>query len=453
MKYSLKRWEMFMKKSSITGWKDIYSFTLIQTLKSKAYIISYIIFLVMALASMPLISLLTSSGDKEEVTKSPVTMVYVYNNTTLPEVDFSPVHEDENLSHITFIAATEDYETVSERIESNENTSVILNITDDTNAYLLSFVKASEGPVSDSSIQLLATAVQKCYENYKVNVLGITEEQLAMIHSKVETKVTMTDTLGSEIIEEDTSISHNEYLFIYVILFVVMMVNVMASSQIATSIVSDKSSRVIEYLLTSVKPLAIMVGKILAMLTAVLFQVMSLFIVALISNKITAILLTDGENILDQYISKDILSNINIFNLLLCLILIALGMIFYATLAGLAGATVSRIEEASESLTLFTLANLVGVYIGMGAVSVLLGSGENAFVYFAFLFPLSSTFILPGAILAGKVSLLLVAGALVLQIIFVILLFRFVAKVYETLILHNGNKIGLKELIRMSKTV
>jgi ABC-2 type transport system permease protein len=130
-----------------------------------------------------------------------------------------------------------------------------------------------------------------------------------------------------------------------------------------------------------------------------------------------------------------------------------LGFIFYATLAGLAGATVSKIEELQEGLTLFTLTSLVGVYIGLGAANVLMGPGENAYTNFALLFPLSSPFILPGAILVGKVSYLMIAIALVLQIIFIMLLFKFVAKVFETLILHNGNTIKLKELIKLSKTV
>ena len=51
------------------------------------------------------------------------------------------------------------------------------------------------------------------------------------------------------------------------------MITIMASSKIATSIVMEKSSKVIEQLLISVKPLAIVVGKTLATLVAVLILV------------------------------------------------------------------------------------------------------------------------------------------------------------------------------------
>jgi ABC-2 type transport system permease protein len=154
---------------------------------------------------------------------------------------------------------------------------------------------------------------------------------------------------------------------------------------------------------------------------------------------------------LSQLLPSDLFANINITNMLLCIILVFLGLVFYAVLAGLAGATVSRLEEINEGLTLFTMISLVGVYIGLGAANALMGSGINAFVIFAFLFPLSSPFVLPGAILVGKASLPLIGIAIVLQLTFIMILFSFVARVYETLILHNGNTIKLKQLFHISK--
>ena len=49
-------------KSSITGWKDVYSFTLSQVLKSKAYLISYFILVFIVLVSLPITGKLISKG-------------------------------------------------------------------------------------------------------------------------------------------------------------------------------------------------------------------------------------------------------------------------------------------------------------------------------------------------------------------------------------------------------
>lgn len=443
---------MFMKKSNITGWRDVFSFTLIQTLKSKAYIISFVIFILIAIVSMPLLAIITSKGDGNEEGMNPITKVYVYNNTDVTIDNFTMIQSDETLRHISFLTSDVPYEKVLEAIENDEDTAVALKITENEGMYSLNFVKAKNGPIKEENVSVLANAVQKLFEETRMHSLGIASEQLAVIQSKLESKVSMVDTTGTEVVKEDTSITNMEYFFVYGLLFIIMMVNTLASSQIATSIVSDKSTKVIEYLLTSVKPLAIMVGKVLAMLSAVLIQVLSTIVLFFVSNQISTVFF-GGDNMLANYISGDILKNVTILNVIFCIILFALGMIFYATLAGLAGSTVSRIEEASESLTIFTFVTLIGVYIGMGAAGTLMGSGMNAYVYFSLLFPLSSPFILPGAILVGKANFLIIAIAIVLQVIFISLLFRFVARVYETLILHNGNKIGLKQLFKISKTV
>lgn len=443
-----------MKMSNLTGWKDVFSFTLIQTLKSKAFIISYVILIAIMMVSMPLVRLLTSGGNSDTNSPSPVKKVYVNNKTTLPYMDFKEVLKDEKLSDITFEPMKEDYAVVSSRIEEKEHDSVILTLNESKDQYSLKFVRATKGPIKESSLRLLSNSISKEFEAFKLNALKIQDEQLAILKAEVKTKVSMAEVNGAEVIKEDTSISNSEYWFIYGILFVVMMVNIMASTQIASSIVTEKSTRVLEYLLTSVRPLALMVGKILSMLTVVLLQITSMMIILFLSNKVsTLISSSNGETVLSQYLPKNIFQSLNLTNILFCLILIVLGMIFYATLAGLAGACVSRIEEINEGLALFTFANLIGAYVGMGAAGVLMSSGINGFVIFSFLFPLSSVFLLPGAILIGKVSLPIVAGAIVIQLIFIMLLFKFVAKVYETLILHNGNTIKIKQLIKISKTV
>lgn len=443
-----------MKNSSIHGWKNVFSFTLTQTLKSKAYIVSNIIFLLLVLISMPIITMFTSKGTEEADTVNPIQKVYINNETSLPDMEFSAVKENGLMSHITFEPLQEDYNTVADRIEAKEQDSVILTITEDQGMYSLSFVKSSKGPVGDLSLSQLGEAVAADFKSIRIANLGITDEQVAMLQAPIETTVSKTDVEGNVITKVDTSISSAEYWLMYGILFIVMMVTTMAGSQIATSIVTEKSTRVIEYLLTSVKPLALMVGKVLAMLLAVLVQMGAMVVMIFISNTISSYMSGGNANsVLSQYLPSDIFQNLNIINIILCLIMVLLGLVFYATLASMAGATVSKLEEMNEGLTLFTFTVIIGAYIGIAAANILMGAGDNAFVTFSFLFPLSAPFILPGAILVGKASLLIVAVAIVLQIVFIILLFLFVAKVFETLILHNGSTIKLKELIKLSKTI
>ena len=80
-----------------------------------------------------------------------------------------------------------------------------------------------------------------------------------------------------------------------------------------------------------------------------------------------------------------------------------------------------------------------------------MGVGDNAFVTFALIFPLSSAFLLPGALLVGKADVWIAIIAIAVLLISVVLMFLFVAKVYESLILHTGNRIKMKEVFAMLK--
>ncbi|NLK74012.1 MAG: ABC transporter permease [Clostridiales bacterium] len=441
-----------MKKSNITGWQDVFTFTLVQTLKNKAFIVSYIIMLVMALVSMPLVSKLVSGSDDIITGPIPVNKVYINNETDM-DIDFTGALENSNISHMVFENINEAYDTVEKRVQESEHDAVILTISDTDGVYSLNLLKASESSINEIHMQMLQGALLEQFDIIRLRAQGISEEQIAMLYANISTAVTVTDNQGQEVLEEDTSISMSEYWFIYGILFVVLMVNIMASTQIANSVVMEKSSRIVEYLLTSIKPLALMVGKILAMLTAVIAQMGSMVLVVFISNRVTQYISSGGDNILASFLPQNIFQNLNIINIILCFILIGLGMIFYATFAGLAGAMVSKMEEVSEGLTLFSIINLVGAYVGIGAAGVLMGAGDNPFVTFAFLFPLSSPFVLPGAILIGKAGIAIATLAIIIQILFIILLFLFVAKVYETLILYNGQRLKIKDLVKISKTV
>lgn len=447
---------MVMKRSNISGWRDVFTFTLKQTLKSRAFIIGYIIFVVFSLLVFPAINYILNSDEEDEGLIN-IQSVYVFNETEITNIDFEQISDLEFVvSDLKFITTNNNYQDVLEQIETEEESSVALKITKDEGRYLLHFTKSTSEIVKSSELEILGDAVRDAFEKAIVDHSSISDEQLKVIKSQVGNRVstigTEIDSEGNEIIIEDTSISYNDYWFLYGMLFALLMITIMSSSRIATSIVTEKSSRVIEQLLVSVKPLAIIVGKTLATLCAVLIQFISIIILAAVSNYITNRNINTGqENVIKNYINPDIISNLEVGNILICLIIFVLGLIFYATFAALVGSTASRVEDTAESLSMFTIASLIGAYVGMAAAGVLMGVGENAFVYFALIFPLSSPFILPGVVLLGKSSILITIISIIVLVGSTILLFNFTAKVYETLILHTGNRIKIKELFKMAK--
>ena len=443
-----------MKKSKFTGWKDVFSFTLTQNLKSRSFMISWIIMLVIAAVAMPLVSRLSGSEEQEQTFN--ITKAYVYDetglvnldemNARLQEVGWSVTLEEKNASEY----GTAAYDTVVKELDQKGSTAVIAYVTFSEGVYSVSFERSGEGEIKESELQNFGAVFTSVFDEQKMASLVLTEEQKSLLESGTETAVDEVDDSGEVIVEEDTSISQGEYWLVYGIVFFIMMCCTMAGSYVATSIVTEKSSKAVEYLLTSIRPMALIVGKVLATLLCVVMEVASLMAVAVISNRVM-----EGKNggtsMLSNLFAPEVLEKLNIGNAILCLFVLSLGLIFYATLAGLAGATVSKLEEAGEGMTMFTLCVMVGAYLGIAAAIALNAAGDSAFVTFTLLFPLSSAFILPGAILVGKAQLWMILVSIALLILVIVLLLSFVSRVYEALIVYNGNRIKLKQLIQMGK--
>ncbi|MBQ7863781.1 MAG: ABC transporter permease [Lachnospiraceae bacterium] len=438
-----------MKKDNVRGWKDVFTFTLTQTLKSKTYIVTLIIMIVSAMISMPLMNMFLKGNTAEEPEKSAVEKVYFYNMTLCRTMDFENEFP-ESYRHIVFEDTTGDVKELETKIQEEEVNAVILTLMEDENYCYIQFVRSPNGDVTSYELQLLGQYVQNAYTKAKVELLGLTEDQIKFFDTSVVSSSGIVDTKSALMIE-DTSISEGEYWFIYGMMFVVLMVCILASTTVATSIVQEKSSKVIEYLLTSVRPLAIIVGKVFAMLVTVMIQMISLVLAGFVSTKIGALITGESSNVITQYMTPEMLASLNLGNIVLGLITAGAGMVLYATLAGLCGATASRMEDSSESLTLLSMTSLVGFYIGFGAAGTLMASGENPFVTFALIFPISSAFLLPAALLVGKASTWIALVAIAVLFLSIVFMFMFVAKVYEGLILHNGARLKMKDVIAMAK--
>lgn len=438
-----------MKKDSIRGWKDVFTFTLTQTLKSKTYIVSLVIMMVIAMVSMPLMNTFLLNGTTEGPEQSAIEKVYLYNMTLYRNLDMDS-ELTEGYKHIVFEETIGDMTALETRISEEEVNSVMLLLMEDEQNCYIQFMRSPEGDVTNYELQMLGQYVQNAYTKAKVKLLGLTEEQMTFFETSVVASSSIVDTENAVILE-DTSITEGEYWFIYGMMFIVLMICIMASSQVASSIVQEKSSKVIEYLLTSIRPLAVIVGKVFAMLVVVMIQMVALVLAGYVSTKIGELISGKGNNAITQFMTPEMLESLNFGNIVLGLVVAGAGMVLYATLAGLCGATASRMEEAGESLSLLTMTSLIGFYIGFGAASTLMASGDNAFVTFALIFPVSSAFLLPAALLVGKADAWIALIAIAVLLVSIVLMFKFVAKVYEGLILHNGARLKFKDVMALAK--
>lgn len=219
---------------------------------------------------------------------------------------------------------------------------------------------------------------------------------------------------------------------VYALVFAMYMFVLMYGSMIASEVATEKSSRVMEILISSVPPVQQMFGKILG--------------VALLSLTQFAILFTIGFSSLKSN-SKELLkmlgiSHIPVSTLVYAAVFFLLGYLLYATLFATLGSMVSRLEDVQMMVTPVTLLVLASFFIAMFG----LDSPESSFITVTSFIP----FFAP-LIMFLRIGMLDVAGweiALSLALLIgTIGLFAFVgAKIYRGGVLMYGRSTSWKDM-------
>lgn len=100
---------------------------------------------------------------------------------------------------------------------------------------------------------------------------------------------------------------------------------------------------------------------------------------------------------------------------------------------------------------MYTIVLIIGAYIALFALSSGLYEGDSALKNAIMLVPFTSVFIAPGSILTGYLSMTLAVLSLVIMIAVIVLLTKFVANVYESMVYYNGAALKIKDIINISK--
>jgi ABC-2 type transport system permease protein len=146
---------------------------------------------------------------------------------------------------------------------------------------------------------------------------------------------------------------------VYVLLFVIYFAVVMYANMIAMEVATEKSSRVMEILISSVSPIGQMFAKILGIGLLSLTQLAIFLSVGYSSFKQNMNTLKGG------FFEEMGFGNIPIETILYAVIFFILGYFLYATLAAFLGSLVSRIEDVQQMITPMTMLVVAGFMIAM----------------------------------------------------------------------------------------
>ena len=401
----------------LSGTGQVYRFTLSQLLKSRANRMTLIIMVLLAAVSMPLTALL--GGETPETSDTAgLTSVRVDNRTDLA-LDFSG---DAYWADTDFSA------------DAGEPDAVV-TVTGDETGYQVAVV-GSESTDAGELSQLAETARQ-AVRDACLRAAGLSSRQL--------------EALTASTGEED---SHEEGFWVqYGYSILAMILCLMSASYVIRAVVEEKDSRLVELLLVSVKPMALLAGKILAVMAFTFGWLLAMLAGLGVSCGLTAGLM--GPGVLQKQLSgllaavprvqEDLWQAAGV--LLVLLVSLGLGYLTMSLIGGVAGACCSGMEEAGEAtgpVMLLTMAGYLASCV-VGAVP----SGPVA--VFSTLCPIVSIFCAPVQFAGGNVSIWLVLASWVIQAAVIWGLLTLASRVYAGLIVHRGSRVKLRELMSMAK--
>lgn len=476
-------------RNKIRGWKEIFCFTFTQSLKAKSMKIATFILCMIALISVPVISMINGAG-KEEPGETSIKKVKVVDMTGLKISDNLERLQDEDLyeedekklyTDIQYEQADVDYT----KFTSDVNVTDIYTFDEKADyvymeimygnssydsenefpkSFEISIIYSNDSLVKKSDVEDYNDFINRNFNKILIDSLELTDVQRKLAESTTVTKYQKEidaeneNEAGQENNEAGRKDNTNaKYNIIYAVLMIVMFALAFGGERIAMSIVTEKASKVMEYLMTTVKPMAIVVGKIAANILILFVQAVLIIVSFAISTVINGLIFSgEGTNItIPSYISNIFsmsnFSGINPVNLILFILIFIGGFIFFGLIAGLAGASVSKMDEIAEGIKMYTMVLIVGAYISLFLVTSHMYDGTSAFRYFALLFPLTSVFITPAATITGYVTTVEALISFVVLAAAIFVLTRFVADVYESMIYYNGSALKIKDIINISK--
>ncbi|MBQ4524203.1 MAG: ABC transporter permease [Lachnospiraceae bacterium] len=441
-------------KNELKGFGKVFCFTFIQAVKGKAIIVSTLMLAVLSAVIFPLMQKFT------QVDTTKVETVVFLNETeyTFSELK-SFVQEIEGYDKVKIETPDKTREEAIKELETGEDTDkkVLVIASMKEGQFYLEFMKNKDGSLSEANINIFAENFLSAFQTALATENGVSKEQLSYLQSDVETEIKYINEVNEE--EQENAketgkdrfmLDATEYNIFFALIFLSMMFIMLSGESIATSIVTEKSTRVIEYLMISIRPMALILGKVLAMLLVMLMQIGISAVVAAISNVVTG---NGNSGNMVQMVSEvapSLAENLNLASIVVSLLFLILGFMFYSFIAGLAGAAVSKLEEVAEGMKIYSMATLIGVYLSMFLGIMSQGASPNPVLKYAAMFlPLSSVFCIPEFLMMGKIGFGLALASLLVLLVCLVILAFFVSRVYESMILHRGEPIKLKAMIQL----
>ncbi|MBA1834880.1 ABC transporter permease [Corynebacterium wankanglinii] len=283
----------------------------------------------------------------------------------------------------------------------------------------------SDGMPSTSILTGLEGLSQQYSRAETLHNLGISEADYEAASPQIE--VVPVDVSG----DDDTEEHFIRLLTTFVALMVVIFTVITFAAQVGSRVTEEKSSRVVELVLSSVRPLDFLAGKLLGT-----------FIIGFLSTAV--LLLVGGVGLHLSGLADGLELDWSVFPILL--IAWALAMLFFGALYAAAGAMVQRTEDLQSTQMPILLLIMATAYIpGFGWMAT-----DTTWMQVLSWIPPFSIFAAPLSFAAGDFTGPQLAGSFALAALVTALVVWFAARIYKRSILNNGSVTKWSQVLRQA---
>lgn len=286
--------------------------------------------------------------------------------------------------------------------------------------------------LADTTVQNdLQYAFQQVGMAWTAGQLKLTQQELMKLNAPVSFE--MKALKASAKTEEELNQARG---LVYVLLFTIYFGVIMYANMIAMEVATEKSSRVMEILISSVPPITQMFAKILGVALLSLTQLALWLIAGYTSIK------QNLESMEGGFFSFFGFQNTSLSTIFYAVIFFLLGYLLYATMAAFLGSLVSRIEDVQQMITPMVLLVVAGFMLAIFG----LGNPEASYVTITSYIPVFTPMLM--FLRVGMLDLPVWEPILGISILVVsiVVLAIFGARVYKGGVLMYGRSNVLKDM-------
>ena len=289
-----------MKNLDLRGAGAVFRYTVQQHYKNRSVIIFLLFLFVGALVVFPIRALV---GGKA-VTETAIKKVYLRNETGFM-IEADDIRKDQVFSGVEIIETKDDDAALAKTISEDKTAAAaVMTIDQEKMRFDIRTNYGADSDVKGGDADALNEVLSSALHQSLLRMQSVTAEQEALLHSKTYSQVSrVSDYLrNAEETGTDTHVFANLFYC-----YLIIMLNTLAMSYVFQQCMEEKVSKLVESLLVSVSPAALMLGKLLAV-TVFIFGGLGLVALGLFLSFRIGSQMTDPTVLTEMLISQSCIS-------------------------------------------------------------------------------------------------------------------------------------------------